>query len=1231
MRTKPVFSLQVALPIALMVVLATALVMSTVDSVFRAQEVLRADARHDALSSASEVARSAERASLGAASTLASDLTIEASEDNVALIAMIDPDGTVALASRLAWRGEVAAKVIPDFDDALFQRVVAGHVREVVESADGRRIRVVVPYDERTSEARMRNLAHGAILVDLDLSHQIEAAQHESLHHLMRQLGLSAVVMLLLAWLMRSRVTTPLSRLEKASMEFAARGQVSEPVPEDGPREVAELARNFNEMTARIQQARQELQASAARHSAVVDAAMDCIITVDSAYGVRMINPAGARMFGYAQGDVVGRNLEMLLPERFRATHLKLMERFAQTGETTRVMGRQTLVHGLRSTGEEFPAEASISRVRIEGEDLLTVILRDVTERQRSEAAYRDLNDSLEERVMQRTADLAQANALLQAREAELRDAKDRAEDASRMKSDFLANMSHEIRTPMNAIVGMTHLALHSAQDERQADYLQKIQQSSHHLLGIINDILDFSKIEADKLALEHIDFSVASVLDNLANLLSDKVSAKGLELIFDVAADVPDMVVGDPLRLGQVLINYGNNAVKFTNLGEIQVSVTLVHQDQDHVTLRFAVRDTGIGLSEDQIGHLFQSFQQADTSTSRRYGGTGLGLAIVRKLSVLMGGNVGVDSRLGQGSTFWFTACLGRSRRAAPLLARSERVAGQRLLVVDDNANARQVLAEMLQRLGFEVQTVNNAQAALAAVAEADQRQQAFDVVMLDWQMPDMDGVEAGLRLRQMPLEHPPKRMLVTGYGAEEVSKHAKEADFAAVLLKPVNPSMLLDHLMRVIHPAPGGTRPTRGSASGDVLGLASSGPAGSGGLPDMEGLRDARILVVDDNEVNLQIARELLEEIGLQVDLAENGDAALEKVRSTAYDLVLMDMQMPVMDGLEATRAIRAMPGRAGLPIVAMTANAMTQDRDQCLAAGMNDFLAKPIDPVRLLALVQACLRSDGRGKSATVGLSASAPAGLSAAGGVAGSVSAAVSGLAHTADPGAASVSAPAQAGSIASLAAQPTATLPEAEWADIPGLDVAAGLRRVLGNSELYRRLLARFLFDHAEAPARIAAALRDDNPALAGQIAHSLRGVAANISAMDVERAAAQLDAELRAGAEQPDAALQRLSDAVSTLQQALRGRLGPSPAGPTAGPLDVAAFQALAARLADRVQDGDPAAVELAAAQEALMGRALGATAESFKDSLRRFDFDDALALLDDALHRHGINGLSAP
>ena len=812
MRTGRVYTLQVALPLALMAVLALALVMATLDSFYRFEADLLREARRDGMTSASEIARSAERASLGTQSTLASDLTLEAAGDNVSLIAVIDPDGSVVLASRLAWRGEPAAKVIPDFDDALLQRVVAGYARVVQGSPDARRVRIVVPYDYRTPEDRVHNLAQGAVLVDLDLTHPIEASRHESLQHLARQIAMSAVLMLALAWLMRWRVTRPLARLEQASLEFAARGEVRAPVPVDGPREVAALARNFNEMTARIQQARQELQASAERHTAVVEAATDGILTVDDAHRIRMINPAGAMMFGYAPADLVGRALSELLPENHWPVHLRQSAQAGGLEPGPTLLGVPTLVRGVRSDGEVFAADASFSRMRTQGEDLLTIILRDVTQRQRAEEAYRELNDSLELRVLQRTADLAQANERLQAQEAELREAKERAEDASRMKGDFLANMSHEIRTPMNAIVGMTHLALRSTQDARLLDYLQKIQQSSRHLLGIIDDILDFSKIEADKLTFEQIDFSIATLLDNFTNLISERAHAKGLQLMLDVAPDVPDLVVGDPLRVGQVLINYGNNAVKFTHQGQIQVSVSVQHSEPDHVTLRFAVRDTGIGLTPEQAAELFQSFHQADSSTSRRYGGTGLGLAISRKLAERMGGEVGVSSQLGEGSTFWFTVRLARTQQPQPALKPLPHTA---------------------------------------------------------------DGLEPGA------------------------------------------------------------------AATGD---------------PHAAGAALGRILAVDDNEVNLQIARELLRNQGFEVDVALDGQQALDLVRVQAYDLVLMDMQMPVMDGLSATRAIRQLPEGLRLPIVAMTANAMEKDRQDCLEAGMNDFITKPMDPARLAAVVQS-----------------------------------------------------------------------------------------------------------------------------------------------------------------------------------------------------------------------------------------------------------------------------------
>jgi PAS domain S-box-containing protein len=951
MRPGRVFSLQVALPLALMAVLAVALLMATLDSFYRFQGDLLQEARRDGMASASEIARSAERASLGSPSSLASDLTLEAAADNIDFIAVIDPDGSVVLASRLAWRGELAAQVIPDFDRAVLQRVLAGHAREVQTSDDRRRVRIMVPYNDRSAEDRAHNLAQGAVLVDMDLTHRIEASRHESLRHLARQLAVSALVMLALAWLMRSRVTRPLARLERASLEFAARGAVRQPVPVDGLREVAELARNFNEMTARIQQVQKELQASAARHTAVVEAATDGIVIVDEAFRIRMINPAAARMFGHEPAEVVGQGLALLLPENHwpRTWRLPAQGAGLALGQGPAAVAGLTLVRGLRSDGQEFPADASVSRMHIEGEDLMTVILRDVTQRQLAEEAYRELNDSLELRVLQRTADLALANERLQAQEAELREAKDRAEDASRMKGDFLANMSHEIRTPMNAIVGMTYLALRSTQDARLLDYLQKIQQSSRHLLGIIDDILDFSKIEADKLSLEHIDFSIASVLDNFTNLISDRAQAKGLELILEVAPEVPDLVVGDPLRLGQVLINYGNNAVKFTHQGEIHVSVSVLGQEDDHVTLRFAVRDTGIGLTQDQMGQLFQSFQQADTSTSRRYGGTGLGLAIARRLAELMGGEVGVSSRPGEGSTFWFTARLGRSGAAVPMATPGGGPVDARMLVVDDNASARQVLMEMLQRMGFRNEAAGDGEAALAAVVQADRQGQPFDVVMLDYQMPGMDGLETARRLRQMPLVRPPKLMLVSGFGRDELSDEAAACDVAVVLRKPVNPSHLLDQLMTVLGTVPPGATLTQ---SADPLPPQAQGT----GVPPVS---RGRILAVDDNEVNLQIARELLHGQGFQIDTAQDGRQALDLVHQQAYDLVLMDMQMPVMDGLSATRAIRQLPEGARVPIVAMTANAMEKDRRDCLQAGMNDFLTKPIDPQRLASVVQAWVR--------------------------------------------------------------------------------------------------------------------------------------------------------------------------------------------------------------------------------------------------------------------------------
>ena len=627
--------------------------------------------------------------------------------------------------------------------------------------------------------------------------------------------------------------------------------------------------------------------------------------------------------------------------------------------------------------------------------------------------------------------------------------------------------MSHEIRTPMNAIIGMAHLALRTELDLKQQDYISKIQGSSQHLLGIINDILDFSKIEAGKLDIETIDFSLDEVMDNVAALIGSKASDKGLELLFDVESDLPRDLRGDPLRLGQIIINYGNNAVKFTEEGQIIVRVVKQETIGDDLLIRFEVQDTGIGLTEEQQGRLFQSFQQADSTTTRKFGGTGLGLAISKSLAELMGGKVGVESKPQAGSTFWFTAQIGVGQTKQKVYIPEPDLRNRRVLVVDDNPQARHIISEMLTTMTFRVDQAPSGEEAIDLITATDD--DPYAIVFIDWRMPEgIDGIETIRRIADLNIEEKPRPVMVTAYGRTEVMEEAHNAGIDIILVKPITPSQLHDAALHAL----------RDDAEWSTAVREDTSPTAGLNLSAIQG---ARLLLVEDNDLNQQVAMELLQDAGFRVDLAENGQIAVEMVGATHYDTVLMDMQMPVMDGVTATLEIRG-DGRFGeLPIVAMTANAMARDRERCIQAGMNDHVAKPIDPQALFKKLLEWITPGEREPAPT---------------------------MTHPTDSG--------------SDPKPGTAMMPPSidgtddPLSSVPGLDTAAGIQRVAGKRDFYEKLVRQFAEgEESRTVETVRQLLSQDNRDEAEKAAHSLKGVAGTLGADELQHRTQGLEVAIR--------------------------------------------------------------------------------------------------------------------
>ncbi len=939
----------------------------------------------------------------------------------------------------------------------------------------------------------------------------------------------------LFLWAAHGRLSRPLRQmaLEVSQLNIEKLEGVRINVRAKAGTELKILEESFNQMIQNSSRLTKSIVDSAKKYRKIFENASEGLFQISTAGGIISANPAMAEMLGYGDPDEMIR-LVNDVAEQCYAKPQDYADFTSMVKTNTKLTGFERQFK--RKDGSTFWGVASGQSVKDAKGTLLYY-----------EGSLVDITEQKEKLK----ADKARVVA----------------EEASRSKSEFLANMSHEIRTPMNAIIGLAHLAQKTDMTPKQNDYLQKIENSGLSLLGIINDILDFSKIEANKLSMESIDFDLQAVLDNVVNLINIKAEEKGLELLFDVGRDVPLGLVGDPLRLGQILINLAGNSIKFTKEGQVLIKVDLVDKnpEQPIVGLKFSISDSGIGLTPEQISKLFQSFSQADGSTTREYGGTGLGLTISKSLVSMMGGEISVESVHGEGSTFIFTAEFGvQSEKDQLLLLSPGELHGMRVLVVDDNEKSREILRDLMEEFHFAVTEAASGEEAISTLRNsADSK--PFDLVLMDWQMEGLDGIETARRIKENTgLDKMPAILMVTAFGREEIMSQAKNVGMDGFLIKPVNRSLLFDTIMNLF----GKT----GVLDQDLI------IRDPGELMKLDTISGACVLLVEDNKINQQVATELLESAGIIVTLAGNGIEAVSAVNENnpGFDGVLMDIQMPEMDGYEATRIIRKNPEHAKLPIIAMTANAMAGDREKCIDAGMNDHIPKPIEPKFLFETLVKWLPEMENEKDRQL----------------------------------------PAR------LEESDKQVLP----AHLDGIDMEVGLRRTGGNPHFYSQMLADFAIDHGDDFKLIMASIDKLDLDLATRLVHTLKGVVGGIGAVPLYETAQRLESHLRGEKIDELPSLLRelkkeFQQVTESLKQNLKKRRKESETN--TGPVDDSKIESLIGDIRKMVEEMDPDAEDKAEDLYKMIKQTDSEVSRRIKDLTKNlvsqtgnFDFEAAIITL---------------